>query len=137
MADSALGRRIAGTPAGECWVSPLSHAILRDEFFTATKDSVAVARIGYAAVVANTRQMMRRPANYPYPDGDALEIWGQIRSADITIPGYKDGAAFHPEHVVGPDETLVYACAAANMKKLIGPAPVQSGSSVDASEVWY
>ncbi|WP_141563164.1 hypothetical protein [Teichococcus rhizosphaerae] len=123
-ANSPLAKYIRNSPTEEIWVSPLSHAIMKDQFFGESGASPELRKRGYQAVEMHARQMARiNPTQYPYPDEPALDIWAQIRSLEVNIAAYDDGVAQHVAQQLGPDELLVFATAAAHLKPLIGPAP--------------
>jgi hypothetical protein len=122
---SRMGQAIARAPLAERWVSPLSHAILTDSYFSQTM-TPAARRAGLRAVEQHRRGMRQFPVQYPFPDEEAVRIWSEIRSVAIDIPAYDDGIGRFPAQAVGPDELLVFATAAALAKPLIGPAPVDA-----------
>ena len=118
---------IKGLKVDECWVSPLSHAIIQDSILTDDIAQRGRRLIGVALqLVANDVGRMSTPARssrYPLPDQRAVDIWAQVRSAAVDIPEYDDGGATHPAQRLGPDELLVMSTAAALGIPLIGPAP--------------
>ena len=121
--NSALTQHIRRTRAEECWVSPLSHAILKDYFITAPGLLVTTRKRGLRAVEDHAEGTRRYPAQYPYPNPRAVDVWGEIRSLKLVIPAYADGVGCHDEQQVGPDELLVFATAAVNLKPLPRPRP--------------
>ncbi len=122
--ESPLSVFIASGLVTERWVSPLSHAIIKDTLITnADKRPMPVVRHGLHAVEQHQREMQGYEAQHPYPNAEAIRIWSRCRSVDVQIPAYDDGIATYPVQVVGPDELLVFATAASLNKPLIGPAP--------------
>ena len=105
------------------WASPLSPAILIDSILGAGDQTSSATRSLALRTINEIKTRFASSAQYPYPGPDALEIWSQIRSVDVTLSGYADGIADFPPQTVGPDELLVFATAAAYEIPLLGPAP--------------
>ena len=122
--DSALGRFIAANPIAETWVSPLSHAMLLDTFLVRPGINPIARKNGMRLVSESQRRMRHYPAQYPYPDQEAIRIWSAIRGIEVNIPPYDDGVAKYPEQPLGTDELLVFATAAAFAIPLVGPMPL-------------
>jgi hypothetical protein len=122
--ESPLTKYLIERRADEVWMSPLSHAILRDSYLQSSSIPDALRRRGLREVDRHRRKMEAAGiGNYPLPNAEAVRIWTEIRSLRIDIPSYDDGIATYPAQQVGPDELLIFASAAAFSKPLIGPGP--------------
>lgn len=124
--ESWISKFLRSLSANEVWISPLSHAILEDTF-TVQAGHSTVARRGINAVERHRRKMATAgKATYPRPTDEAIRIWAKIRSLEVNIPTYVDGPAKSESQIVGPDELLVFATAAAHSLPLFGPQPTDS-----------
>jgi len=96
---------------------------LLDTFISNTSISPITRRAGIKAVEAHRAEMTHFRAQYPYPDSTAVKIWAEIRGIEVKIPAYEDAKMKYAEQLLGPDELLVFATAAAVQKPLVGPSP--------------
>jgi hypothetical protein len=123
--QSSISKFLETCLTNEVWISPFSHAILKDTFLQAGPSMAS--RRGLRAVERHRRAMESgSKATYPLPNQDALRIWSEVRSVNVDIPAYDDGIASYPKQTVGPDELLIFATAAGLSLPLIGPAPTDN-----------
>ena len=73
------------------WASPLSPAILINSILGAGDQTSSATRSLALRTINEIKTRFASSAQYPYPGPDALEIWSQIRSVDVTLSGYADG----------------------------------------------
>jgi hypothetical protein len=125
--SSPLGQFIGNAPTHERWVSPLSHAILKDALH-ASQIEVNARKRALRLVEQHRQSMRQHGPQYPYPDAEAIRIWSEVRGLEVDIPPYDDGIAKHPAQKLGPDELLVFATAAAFSKPLVGPMPADEAT---------
>jgi len=123
--QSPLSKYLRERPAGEVWISPLSHAILKDAYLQPSSiPDDTLRRRGFREVDWHRRKMETAGnATYPLPNAEAVRIWSEVRSLRVDIPSYDDGIATYPAQEVGPDELLIFASAASLTIPLIGPRP--------------
>ena len=123
--QSSISKFLATCLTNEVWISPFSHAILKDTFLQAGPSMVG--RRGLRAVESHRKKMESgSKVTYPLPNQDALRIWSEVRGVKVDIPAYDDGIASYPKQTVGPDELLIFATAAGLSLPLIGPAPTDN-----------
>jgi hypothetical protein len=121
--QSALSKFLNGLLAKEVWVSPLSHAMIRDTFLQSGASHLS--RRGLREEERHRRKMETiNKTSYPFFNQESLRIWSEIRSIKVDIPAYDDGVAKYPAQTVGADELLVFATAGAFSIPLVGPAPI-------------